>query len=489
MIARLQTQMKSAPTSSFTSVTSVWKNSLLQRKCACGGSPGLSGKCVECRSKRLTLQHRSTNQAESSTVPPIVHQVLHSPGQPLGSATRAFMESRFGHDFSQVRLLANQVSTGVWSRSMQTSAFAVPATVVEKLPSFLQQATRETRLHDNDFAHQAAQTFDLEAFTVGRDIYFGRGRWQPETGRGLALLQHELGHISRGEGRSGTIEGWSTQGHRTITLRALEGDLRFSPSAQMLLANTAPVPDFNRPQILQDMLSFWSGEDLWRAPIGLVGGAILGGITPPEQGTQVGGVRISGMLPQAILGTGLIPTVPAEERVRGGEAREELQRTRVTQELANHGEDLPERNLARMNQYVDQGIDMANRCDLYNGLVQLGYALHVAQDRGSHGDGYTADYVKNRPHSEIDNMSSNPDGLAVAINNSREAINRFFNGLTELKRQMLSSSPIIGQTVSTTPPVLETLLAPPTSAAIAPPVTPEERGLSGSGINIFSVQF
>jgi hypothetical protein len=32
--------------------------------------------------------------------PPIVQEVLNSPGQPLDMATRAFMEPRFGADFS-----------------------------------------------------------------------------------------------------------------------------------------------------------------------------------------------------------------------------------------------------------------------------------------------------------------------------------------------------------------------------------------------------
>src|SRR5215210_315985 len=39
-----------------------------------------------------------------TAVPPIVHEVLASPGQPLDTATRAFMEPRFGHDFSRVRV-------------------------------------------------------------------------------------------------------------------------------------------------------------------------------------------------------------------------------------------------------------------------------------------------------------------------------------------------------------------------------------------------
>jgi hypothetical protein len=132
----------------------------------------------------------------------------------------------------------------------------------------------------------------------------------------------------------------------------------------------------------------------------------------------------------------------------------------------------------------------ANLCDFYNGLVQLGYALHVAQDRGSHGDGYTADYVQHQPHSKIDSMPSNPDGLAVALSNSRESIDRFYKGLIELKRQSLANSPLLGQPVPTNPPLMETLLAPPAAAAGAPPMTPDEHARSGSGgTNIFSVSF
>ena len=77
---------------------------LLQRKCACGGTPGREGECAECRKKRLSLQRRSASQVEPTTVPPIVNEVLRSPGQPLDEATGAFMEPRFGHDFSQVRV-------------------------------------------------------------------------------------------------------------------------------------------------------------------------------------------------------------------------------------------------------------------------------------------------------------------------------------------------------------------------------------------------
>src|SRR5216683_1606553 len=62
-------------------------------------------ECAECRKKReSSLQRAAVNTAPTNAVPPIVHEVLHSPGQPLDTSTRDFMEPRFGHDFSGVRV-------------------------------------------------------------------------------------------------------------------------------------------------------------------------------------------------------------------------------------------------------------------------------------------------------------------------------------------------------------------------------------------------
>ena len=80
---------------------------LLQRKCACGGTPGVTGECEECRKKRLQQKRNAGAEAEtSSPVPTIVHQVLASAGLPLDPTTRAFMEPRFGCDFSHVQTCA-----------------------------------------------------------------------------------------------------------------------------------------------------------------------------------------------------------------------------------------------------------------------------------------------------------------------------------------------------------------------------------------------
>src|SRR4249920_2913060 len=54
------------------------------------------------------VQRQSGAVTVNQDVPPDVHQALNSSGQPLDAATRAFMEPRFGHDFSKVRIHADR---------------------------------------------------------------------------------------------------------------------------------------------------------------------------------------------------------------------------------------------------------------------------------------------------------------------------------------------------------------------------------------------
>ena len=67
-------------------------------------SKGMNRMEEECRRKRQILQQKAVNNNELSEVPPIVHEVLRSPGKPLDPATCAIMVPRFGHDFSKVRV-------------------------------------------------------------------------------------------------------------------------------------------------------------------------------------------------------------------------------------------------------------------------------------------------------------------------------------------------------------------------------------------------
>jgi hypothetical protein len=141
----------------------------MQRKCACGGTPGPTGECETCRKKRepTALQraadHRSSFNARRSGVPQIVHEVLHSPGQPLDASTRAFMEPRFGHDFSHVRI------------------------------------------HTDEKAAESARSVNAQAYTVGRNIVFGTQQCAPSSFAGRQLMAHELTHVIQQENSSGPL--------------------------------------------------------------------------------------------------------------------------------------------------------------------------------------------------------------------------------------------------------------------------------------------
>lgn len=169
---------------------------LLQRKCSsCGNHTVAGGECNECsKRKRLPLQtklavsepgdiyeqeadriadqvlaaplhsrvsytppriQRFTSQSTGQTeaVPESVDRVLASSGSPLEPGLRQDMEQRFGYDFSAVRV------------------------------------------HYGTDAQQSTQELNANAYTIGRNIAFGAGRFAPATHQGRRLIAHELAHV------------------------------------------------------------------------------------------------------------------------------------------------------------------------------------------------------------------------------------------------------------------------------------------------------
>ena len=81
---------------------------ILQRACACGQHTGSSVECEECNKKHEgTLQRAVISAPPMGESPPIVQDILRSSGQPFNAPTRSFMQPRFGHDFSRVRVNAD----------------------------------------------------------------------------------------------------------------------------------------------------------------------------------------------------------------------------------------------------------------------------------------------------------------------------------------------------------------------------------------------
>ncbi|MFB9240308.1 DUF4157 domain-containing protein [Massilia antarctica] len=66
---------------------------------------------------------------------------------------------------------------------------------------FFNRDLSDVRVHTGAAAHTAADALAAQAFTRGGDIYFGRGRFDPQTGGGQHLLAHELAHTVQQSGR------------------------------------------------------------------------------------------------------------------------------------------------------------------------------------------------------------------------------------------------------------------------------------------------
>jgi hypothetical protein len=106
-------------------------------------------KSIPPRIQRFTGQ----TSEELDAAPSSVDRALAGSGTPLEPTLRKDMETRFGHDFSQVRV------------------------------------------HIGSAAEESAREVNANAYTVGRNIVFGAGRFTPETHDGQKLIAHELAHV------------------------------------------------------------------------------------------------------------------------------------------------------------------------------------------------------------------------------------------------------------------------------------------------------
>jgi hypothetical protein len=77
-------QSQSTTRTKTASVLNSDRSGILQRQCANCGQHTISGEGYQkCSQKQQLLQRRSTNQAKSLEVPPIVQEVLRSPSKRL----------------------------------------------------------------------------------------------------------------------------------------------------------------------------------------------------------------------------------------------------------------------------------------------------------------------------------------------------------------------------------------------------------------------
>lgn len=147
---------------------------------------------------------------ESVSLPPIVHEVLRSPGQPLDADTRTFMEPRFGHDLSKMGVYAakpqmavDNLMIGETGDNFEREADKVADTVMQTQqpgisPGSVQPKKHDfsqVRVHTDVKAAESARTVNAKAYTISNDIVFGHGQYDPASVHGQRLLAHELAHV------------------------------------------------------------------------------------------------------------------------------------------------------------------------------------------------------------------------------------------------------------------------------------------------------
>lgn len=226
----------------------------LQRKCACSQHTIAGGECGDCRKERVgaplagaqLLQHHSTSPAEGAAVPPVVYDVLRSPGEPLDAATRALFESQFGHDFGRVlthahapRVPQSGLAASLPGDSYEQEAERVADRVMERAPGVpgVDPAARcdfsQVRLHRGLQAAESARAVNALAYTVGPNIVFDAGQYSPTTASGQHLLAHELAHVVQQKGGLDRLQRFPSCG--------TEGECPPRKSGELKRAQRVPV--------------------------------------------------------------------------------------------------------------------------------------------------------------------------------------------------------------------------------------------------------
>ncbi len=136
-------------------------------------------KCAECEEEKniqrkpiSTFLQLKSNAANNTVNPVLANQIntTKGSGRNLDAPTKTFMETRFGSNFSQVKI------------------------------------------HACSEAVQMSEQLNAKAFTVGNDIYFNEGQYRPADNEGKQLLAHELTHTIQQKGNT-TIQRWAISGN------------------------------------------------------------------------------------------------------------------------------------------------------------------------------------------------------------------------------------------------------------------------------------
>lgn len=117
---------------------------------------------------------------------------------------------------------------------LQGGGRPMPQGLLNMMESGFGQDFGHVRIHTDAEAADMSSSISAKAFTLGNDIYFNRGQFNPETTEGQRLVAHELTHVVQGTGKVGR----KSDGKRKYVnrQRAFEAELEYAFKGKYLLA-------------------------------------------------------------------------------------------------------------------------------------------------------------------------------------------------------------------------------------------------------------
>jgi hypothetical protein len=119
------------------------------------------------------VQRKSSGEQEEGSASPVHDVIGKGGGSTLDAGVRGEMEAKMGHDFSDVKV------------------------------------------HTGSDAANASKSVQAQAFTVGNEIVFNEGKYNPSSPEGQRTIAHELTHVV--QQRNGSVDGTPREGGISVS--------------------------------------------------------------------------------------------------------------------------------------------------------------------------------------------------------------------------------------------------------------------------------
>jgi len=138
-----------------------------------------------------------------------VQRLLQAESADVKGGSRTISHSRFAHDFTSIPVHKLEASCDV-NLGQDAQRWFAPTREGPRLDavpevSYPEHNFARVRVHTDAESARTAQILNSLAYTLGDEITFAPGMYQPGTAAGRVLLSHELGHVVQAEEGSGGI--------------------------------------------------------------------------------------------------------------------------------------------------------------------------------------------------------------------------------------------------------------------------------------------